>query len=81
VLALGVLFSAGNYAILLAFAMGGKASVIAPLAGLYPVVSVPVAIAFLGETISGKEAAGIAVALVSVAALTWEKAAPRESRD
>lgn len=75
VAALGLFFSLGNYAILLAFASAGKASIIAPLAGLYPLVSVPIAILFLGERISAREATGIIVALGSVVALAWEKPA------
>lgn len=70
---LGLFFSLGNFALLLAFARAGKASIIAPLAGLYPLVSVPIAIAFLGEKISGRETVGIVVALVSVTALAWER--------
>lgn len=77
VVGLGLFFSLGNFAILLAFASAGKASVIAPLAGLYPVVSVPLAIAFLGETNTRRETAGIVVALVSVAALAWERPSQR----
>ena len=76
---LGLFFSLGNYAILLAFAQDGKASIIAPLAGLYPLVSVPIAILFLGEKIGPRETAGIVVALVSVAALAWEKPAAKTS--
>lgn len=76
---LGFCFSLGNYALLLAFAQDGKASVIAPLAGLYPLVSVPVAIAFLGEKIGPRETAGIVIALASVAALAWEKPAAKPS--
>lgn len=76
VAALGLFFSLGNYAILLAFARAGKASIIAPLASLYPLVSVPIAITFLGEKISGRETLGILVALTSVIALAWEKPAP-----
>lgn len=72
VVALGLFFSLGNFALLLAFAREGKASIIAPLAGLYPVVSVPIAITALGEKISLREGLGIAVALASVAALAWE---------
>jgi drug/metabolite transporter (DMT)-like permease len=72
VIALGLSFGLGNYAILLAFAQDGKASVIAPLAGLYPLISVPIAIFFLGEKINSREMAGIAVALGSVVALAWE---------
>ncbi len=76
---LGLFFSLGNFALLLAFACAGKASIIAPLAGLYPLVSVPIAIAFLGEKISGRETVGIFVALVSVTALAWEKPATEPS--
>jgi drug/metabolite transporter (DMT)-like permease len=79
VAALGLFFSLGNYAILLAFASAGKASIIAPLAGLYPLVSVPIAILFLGERISAREAAGILVAVGSVVALAWEKPAAPSS--
>ncbi|MFM7520466.1 MAG: DMT family transporter [Planctomycetota bacterium] len=68
---LGLFFSLGNYAILLAFANAGKASIIGPLASLYPLVSVPIAITLLHERITPREAAGIAVALVAVAALAW----------
>jgi drug/metabolite transporter (DMT)-like permease len=70
--ALGLLFSLGNFALLLAFAGNGKASVIAPLAGLYPLVSVPVAILFLDEKVGRREWLGILVALVSVVALSHE---------
>lgn len=73
VIALGLFFSLGNFAILAAFARAGKASIITPLTGLYPVVSVPIAIAFLGEKITARETAGIVLALLSVAALSYEK--------
>ena len=75
VVALGLFFSLGNYAILLAFSSAGKASIIAPLASLYPLVSVPIAIAFLGEKLSSRETVGIIVALLSVVALAWERPA------
>lgn len=72
VIAQGFFLALGNYAILVAFASQGKASIIAPLAALYPVVSVPIAIFFLGETIRVREGAGILLALLSVAALCCE---------
>ena len=78
-MALGLFFSLGNFTLLMAFASSGKASIIAPLAGLYPLVSVPVAIVFLGEKIGLRETAGIALALVSVAALSFEKPAAANS--
>jgi transporter family protein len=62
----------GNLAILAAFARGGKASIITPLTGLYPVVSVPIAVFLLGETVGAAKGAGIVLALVSVIALSRE---------
>jgi transporter family protein len=73
VAALGFLFSLGNLSILFAFARGGKASVIAPMAGLYPAVSIPVAILFLGERVTSREWIAIVAALFAVVALACEK--------
>ena len=72
VLALGFFLAFGNVAILAAFAREGKAAVITPLSGLYPVVSVPLAVLLLGEKTGMREMLGIACALVSVAALSYE---------
>jgi len=72
VTALGLFFALGNFALLAACASQGKASVVVPLTALYPVVSVPLAMFFFGERIGAREAAGIVVALVSVAALSYE---------
>jgi len=71
-LLLGFTLALGNVAILVAFASNGKASIIAPLAGLYPLVSIPIAILALGECISPRETIGIATALAAVAALSIE---------
>ncbi len=73
VILMGLLFAFGNLALLLAFAKNGKASIIAPLAGLYPMVSIPIAIIFLREKIGPREAMGIALALIAVAALAYER--------
>ena len=72
VAALGLTFALGNYALLAAFASNGKASVITPLAGLYPLVSIPIAILVLGERIGWRESLGITLALISAAALSCE---------
>ncbi len=69
---LGFFFAIGNFALLEAFASGGKASIISPIAGLYPLVSVPIAILWLGESIGGREAAAIVLALAGVVALSLE---------
>jgi len=72
VIGLGFFFGLGNYALLAAFAHGGKASVITPLSGLYPIVSVPLAMYVLREHAGAREIGGILVALASVIALSWE---------
>jgi len=74
VLAIGFFLAFGNFAILAAFARGGKAAVITPLGSLYPTISVPIAVLLLRETVTKREIVGIAFALASVAALSWESA-------
>lgn len=74
VLLMGFAFALGNLALLAAFARNGKASVITPLAGLYPLVSIPLAIGLLGEKVGHRETLGIAVALLAVFALACESA-------
>ena len=71
VAALGFFLAFGNYAVVKAYTTG-KASVITPLAGLYPLVSVPIAVLLLGETVGARAAAGIACAVVAVLALSCE---------
>lgn len=73
VMSLGFTFALGNLALLAAFASNGKASIIAPLAGLYPLVSIPIAIVALHESIGWREGLGILLALISVIALSWER--------
>ncbi len=74
---LGLSFALGNYALLVAFARDGKASVISPLAGLYPLVSLPIAVILLGERPGPRESAGIAIALAAVAALAQDSPVPQ----
>ena len=71
VVALGFFLAFGNFAVLAAYARHGKAAVIAPLVNLFPMVGIGIAL-LLGETVGAREGMGIAVALVSVAALSWE---------
>jgi len=70
--ALGFTLALGNYTVLLAFASGGKASIVAPLSGLYPLVSIPIAVLWLDERVGGREWLAIALALVAVATLSYE---------
>lgn len=71
VAALGFFLAFGNYAVVKAYAEG-KASVITPLAGLYPLVSVPIALLLLGEAVEPRTAVGIACAVVAVLAMSSE---------
>jgi bacterial/archaeal transporter family protein len=73
VLALGFFLAFGNFAVIGAYARGGKATVIAPLVNLYPLISVGIAL-LLGDKVERREIIGMACALASVAALSFETA-------
>jgi transporter family protein len=70
--AMGFALALGNLTILLAFATGGKASIIVPLAGLYPIVSIPIALIAFGERLDGRESGGIVLALTAVVLLSFQ---------
>ncbi|MBM3822445.1 MAG: DMT family transporter [Verrucomicrobia bacterium] len=72
VVLLGLTFALGNLALLIAFARGGKASILTPFTALYPVIGIPVAIFMFGEKIGGRESLGIALSLLAVVALSHE---------
>jgi drug/metabolite transporter (DMT)-like permease len=76
--ALGFTLALGNFTILLAFASGAKASVTTPLAGLYPLVSVPIAILWFDERIGLRSALGVAFALAAVAMLSYVPRVPTD---
>jgi drug/metabolite transporter (DMT)-like permease len=69
--AIGFALAFGNWTILMAFAAGGKAAVIAPLSGLYPLVGIPLAVVWLKEPLSLRECAGILLALTAVVLLSY----------
>jgi len=73
VLLLGFTFGLGNLTLLAAYGSGGKASVVTPLASLYSMVTIPLAIVLLGEHIGIRDGVGIALALAAVVALSQEK--------
>ena len=73
---LGFSFALGNWAVLDAFARGGKASIITPISGLYSMVTIPLAIIFLGERVGPRESLGIVIALVAVVAISIESKPP-----
>jgi drug/metabolite transporter (DMT)-like permease len=72
VTALGFALALGNCTILLAFAAGGKASIIMPLTGLYPLVSIPIAILRYGETMDWRGLLGAILALAGVVTLSYD---------
>ena len=75
-IAMGFTLALGNYTILKAFACEGKAALIAPLAGLYPLVSIPIALVAFRERLGGRELGGVLLALAAVVLLT-----PRSAPD
>lgn len=77
VVLLGLTFALGNLALLIAFARGGKASILTPFTALYPVVGIPIAIFVFGEKVGPREYLGIAISCVAVVALSRET--PAES--
>jgi uncharacterized membrane protein len=70
--ALGFALAFGNYAVTVAYASEGKASVITPLVGLYPLASIPAALLFFDERLGWREALGAALALAGIVALSHE---------
>ena len=70
--AIGFTLALGNLTLLLAFASGGKASIIVPLAGLYPLASIPIAILAFGERLGWRESCGIVLALTAVVMLSFQ---------
>lgn len=68
----GLLNGLGVLATLAAYRRGGKASVVTPLAAIYPMVTVILAVVFLGEKLVGVQIAGIALALVGGVLLSRE---------
>ena len=73
VILLGFTFGLGNLTLLAAYGSGGKASVVTPLAGLYSMVTIPLAIVLFDEKIGRQDGLGIALALAAVVALSREK--------
>jgi uncharacterized membrane protein len=63
-LAGGLLNGLGVLATLAAYRRGGKASVVTPLAAIYPMVTVILAVVFLGERLVAVQVAGIVIALI-----------------
>jgi drug/metabolite transporter (DMT)-like permease len=75
-LLVGFLFALGNYTLIFAYSTGGRASIVTPMASLYSLVTLPLAVLLLHERIGRREGLGIALAVLAVAALSRETAPP-----
>jgi uncharacterized membrane protein len=64
--ATGILGGAGNLTLYETLRVGGKASVVFPLTGMYPLVTIVVARLFLKERLNRVQALGVALALAAV---------------
>jgi bacterial/archaeal transporter family protein len=62
----GILGGTGNIAFFHALAMGGKASIVAPVTALFPLVTVILAVTLLRERIGTAQKFGLALALVAI---------------
>lgn len=72
-IALGLLFGLGNLTLIMAYGSGGKASVVTPMAALYSLVTIPLAVVVLREHLTWREGFAIVLALGAVVALAYEK--------
>ena len=68
----GLLNGLGVLATLAAYRRGGKASVVTPLAAIYPMVTVVLAVVFLGERLVAVQIGGILLALIGGVLLSRE---------
>jgi len=62
----GLFGGAGNVAVYLALARGGKAGVVIPFVGLAPLITVVLALTLLGEKLNRTQIVGVLLALVSI---------------
>lgn len=62
----GILGGTGNIAFFRALGNGGKASIVAPVTALFPLVTVVMAITLLGERIGTAQKIGLGLALLAI---------------
>jgi transporter family protein len=72
--AIGFTLAFGNFTILKAFALDGKASIIGPMSGLFPLVSIPIGVVAFGDRLGAREATVVALALTAVVLLSKQNA-------
>jgi len=77
---LGLFFGLGNLTLIIAYGTGGRAAIVTPMTSLYSLITIPLAVLLLRERITGREGAGIILALLAVVALSRETpVAPSEA--
>ncbi|MBM3845726.1 MAG: DMT family transporter [Verrucomicrobia bacterium] len=76
----GLMLGLGNLTLLAAYSKDGKASVITPLSSIYPMVTVLLAVTFLGERLGSLEKLGISCSLLGVIMLSVERRPSVEAR-
>jgi bacterial/archaeal transporter family protein len=69
----GALSGLGALASFGAYHSGGKASVVTPMAALYPMVTVALAVPLLHEHLGLRQLVGVAIALSAAVALSYEE--------
>lgn len=62
----GILGGVGNIFFFQAMVAGGKASVVAPVTALFPMITVLLAMSFLHERLGGRQWLGLALAFVAI---------------
>jgi transporter family protein len=67
----------GAWFLLIALNKGATASVAVPFTALYPLLTIVLAITFLGERLTRTQALGISLALTAAVLLSYEKEVPK----
>ncbi len=71
---IGTINGLGSWFLFVALERGAKASIAIPLTALYPLLTIVLATLFLSESLTGRQWAGIALALAAGAMLSYERA-------
>jgi transporter family protein len=77
----GITNSLGAWFLYASLASGAKASIAVPLTALYPLLTVLMAVGFLGEKVKPLQWFGIALAVVAGVLMSLETPAPSRSED
>ena len=78
VISLGLFYALGNFSLITAYGVGGRASVVTPMTSLYSLVTIPLVVLLFHERISGREGIGILLAILAVLALGRESSAAQK---